>query len=190
MSYYTLTSLDYFFRKHQMEIFKVEKVQTHGGSLRIFIKKDGSVHKTDSSVSDIISYEKKIGVDDFELYKNFAKDVHNVKNKLVNYIKNIKKHNKSIAGYGAPAKGNTLLNFCGIGKNEIDYIVEDNPLKQGLYAPGTHIPVVSMKMLDEQTPDYILILAWNFADEILSKTKKYADSGIKFIIPLPEPRIV
>ena len=190
MSYYTLSSLDYFFRKHGMEIFKAEKVDTHGGSLRVFAKQKGSGHKVDSSVNRILEHEKKIGIGDFSLYNNFGEKVYGARDNLVRYIMDIKKQGRKIAGYGAPAKSNTLLNFCGIGKDEIDFIVEDNALKQGLYAPGTHIPVVNPKMLDEKKPDYILILAWNFADEILSKTKKYSESGTKFIIPLPEPRIV
>lgn len=190
MSYYTLTSLDYFFKRHGMEIFKAKRVQTHGGSLRVLVKKNGSFHKIDSSVSEILSYEKKIGIDNFGLYEKFAAKVYGVRKKIVDAINSIKKGGKRIAAYGAPAKGNTLLNFCGIGKNEIDYIVEDSPLKQGLYAPGTHIPVVSPKMIDEKTPGYLLILAWNFADEILEKTKSCRQKGVKFIVPLPELRII
>lgn len=190
MSYYTLTPLDYFFKKHRMEIFKVERVSTHGGSLRVFVQKKEGKHKIHSSVKKTLDYERKVGVNHFKIYKKFADKVYETKKTFVKCIKNIKKENKKIAVYGAPAKGNTLLNFCGLGKNEIDYMVEDNQLKQGLYAPGTHIPIVAPKMLDEKTPDYILILAWNFADEILSKTKKYARSGVHFIIPLPKLRIV
>lgn len=190
MSYYTLTSLDYFFKKHDMKVFRVERVPTHGGSLRVFTAKNSSMHKVHQSVRKLLEYEKNIGIDNFETYRKFGEKVYSVKEKLINYIKNIKKQSKTIAAYGAPAKGNTLLNFCSIGKDYIEYIVEDNPLKQGLFAPGTHIPVVNPKMLDDKTPDYILILAWNFADEILSKTKKYAEKGVKFIITLPEPRIV
>ena len=190
LSYFTLTSLIYLFKMHGMQIFKVEKVESHGGSLRVFSMKDENKHTVNVSVPRILKHEEELGVGKFELYEKFAGKVYAVKDKLVKYLKEIKKKNKNIAAYGAPAKGNTLLNFCGIGKNEIDFIVEDNPLKQGLFSPGTHIPVVSTRMLDEKKPDYILILAWNFADEILSKTKKYADSGTKFIIPLPEPRIV
>ena len=124
------------------------------------------------------------------MYRKFGNKVYDAKNKLIEYIKSIKIKGKSIAGYGAPAKGNTLLSFCKIGSDYIDYIVEDNPLKIGLFTPGTHIPVVSSQALEKRMPDYILILAWNFSTEILGKTKKYADAGMKFIIPLPEPVIV
>jgi 2-polyprenyl-3-methyl-5-hydroxy-6-metoxy-1,4-benzoquinol methylase len=190
MSYYTLTSLDYFFRLHGMEVFRVKRIGTHGGSLRVFVKKKGSGHKADDSVKKLVDYEKNMGIDDFKIYEEYGKKVDGVKKKLVDYIKKIKNEGKIIAAYGAPAKGNTLLNFCNIGKDYIEYIIEDNPLKQNLFAPGTHIQVVSSKILDEKLPDFILILAWNFADEILNKTKNYAEKGVKFIIPLPEPRIV
>ena len=190
LSYFTLTSLEYFFKKHGMAVFDVQRVDSHGGSLRAFIKKSEGKFKINDSVKMLLDYESKIGINDFELYKKFAEKVYDIKNKLVSCIKSIKNNDKTIAAYGAPAKGNTLLNFCNLGAEYIDYIVEDNPLKIGLYAPGTHIPVLSSKYLDEKTPDYILILAWNFADEILAKTKNYVDKGVKFIIPLPEIRIV
>ena len=134
--------------------------------------------------------KKKMGIGNFELYTKFADKVYGVKEELISYIKDIKNQGNSIAGYGAPAKSTTLLNFCNIGTDLIDYIVEDNPLKTGSYTPGMRIPVVSSELLDKNRPDYILILAWNFAEEILSKTKKYADEGVRFIIPLPQPKIV
>src|SRR3989338_1953097 len=188
--YYTLTSLSNFFKMHDMQVFDAERVDSHGGSLRVFIKRAEDRRKIKGSVNKILGYEKKMGVESIVLYKKFSDDVYSVKEKLVSYIKNIKKQGKSIAAYGAPAKGNTLLNFCNIGTEYIDYVIEDNPLKIGLYTPGTHIPVVGSKILDDKTPNYILILAWNFAKEILEKTKKYAEQGVKFIVPLPEPRIV
>jgi 2-polyprenyl-3-methyl-5-hydroxy-6-metoxy-1,4-benzoquinol methylase len=189
LSYYSLTPLMYFFKKHGMEVFNAQRVDSHGGSLRVFIKKDEGKHEIQKEVGDIIGYEKSIGIDDLKLYNKFAEKVYDVKEKLVSCIKDIKKQGKTIVGYGAPAKSTTLLNFCGIGSGQIDYIAEDNPLKIGLYTPGTHIPAVSSETIDKNTPDYILILAWNFAAEILSKTKKYADKGVKFIIPLPELEI-
>lgn len=187
LSYFSLTPLVYFFRKHGMEIFDVKNVDSHGGSLRVFVKKSEGKFAVRSPVTQMLEDEKKLGINEFRMYKKFADKVYMTKKKLVDFIKSIKKQGKSIAAYGAPAKGNTLLSFCGIGADCIDYIVEDNPLKIGLFTPGTHIPVVSSKMFDEKKPDYILILAWNFASEILAKTKRYSDMGIKFIIPLPVP---
>lgn len=185
LSYFSLTALAYFFSKHGMKVFDAQRNESHGGSLRVFIAKNPAI-KVKDSVKKILEYENKLGINDFELYKKFANEVYEVKKELVSFIKNIKKDETLIAGYGAPAKSNTLLNFCGIGNEYISYIVEDNPLKVGLYTPGTHIPVVSSKMLDEKKPDYILVLAWNFAQEILAKTKKYSEQGVKFIIPLPK----
>ena len=190
LSYFSIMPLTYLFDSMGMEIFKLQKVESHGGSLRVFVKKKGSKHKIDASVKSIVENEKRLKLGEIQTYSKFAEKVYDVKTKLLNYIKDIKGKGKMIVAYGAPAKGNTLLNFCGIGKEQIGYIVEDNPLKQGLYAPGTHIPVVNSKKLDEEMPDYVLILAWNFAEEILNKTKNYKDKGVKFIIPLPQPRIV
>ena len=138
----------------------------------------------------MLENERKLRIDDFATYKKFADRVYDVKAKLMKCFEEIKANGKTIAAYGAPAKGNTLLNFLGIGTDYIDYIVEDNPLKQDKFTPGSHIPVVSPKMLDEKKPNYILILAWNFANEILNKTKKYKKNGVKFIIPLPELTVV
>ena len=190
LSYFTLTSLVNFFRLQGMEVFKAQRINTHGGSLRVFVRMPDGNHMTDESIALLLNYEKNLGIDKFETLLKFAEKVYKARSDFIKYIKDIKSKGKTIIGYGAPAKANTLLNFCGIGKESIDWIVEDNLLKQGLYGPGTHIPIVSPKMLDEKKPDYILIFAWNFADEILKKTKKYAGMGVKFIIPLPEPRIV
>ena len=190
LSYYSLTALKYFFEKRNMEIFNVIKILTHGGSLRVFTQQKNSKRKINENVNKILDHEKKIGINNIEVYKEFADKVYSVKEKLNSYMQNIKKGNRIIVGYGAPAKSTTLLNFCSIRKKEIDYIIDDNPLKIGLYTPGTHIPILSSGELEKNTPDYIIILAWNFAPEILEKTKKYADKGVKFIIPLPEPRIV
>lgn len=190
VSFYSLTSLDYFFRKHGMQIFNVERNDSHGGTLRAFMKKSGSGHKISPSVKELLDYEENIGIKDFKIYKDFADRVYGVKEKLVSSIKKIKGQGKKIAAYGAPAKGNTLLNFCRIGSDYIDYVVDDNPLKVGLYTPGTHIPVVNSKHLEENVPDYILVLAWNFAKEILEKTRGYREKGVRFIIPLPEFVIV
>ncbi|MBI4438996.1 class I SAM-dependent methyltransferase [Candidatus Woesearchaeota archaeon] len=190
LSYFTLTSLNNFFNTQGMRIFHIEHVDSHGGSLRVYIQKDNGQQETKNTVHNLLDHEQKKGINDTQLYTDFAKKVNATKNTLTSEIRKIRAAGKTIAGYGAPAKSTTLLNFCGIGKNEISYIAEDNPLKTGLLTPGTHIPVVNPAMLDENTPDYILILAWNFATEILQKTMKHAEKGTRFIIPLPTPRIV
>lgn len=190
LSYFTLTSLANFFKRHGMGIFDAQKVDSHGGSLRAFVKKNGGSHDPSRNIIEILRHEQEIGADGIELYRKFAGKVYGVRKKLKSYLEDIKNNGMSIAGYGAPAKSTTLLNFCGIGNDFLDYIVDENALKIGLYTPGTRIPVVSPDTLDKKKPDYILILAWNFAQEILAKTKKYSALGVNFIIPLPEPRIV
>ena len=187
--YYSLTPLNYLFGENGMEIFKVEHVSSQGGSLRVYIRKQGAKHPIDQSVPKMLENEKAFGIHDFETYKRFAGRVHDSKDKLYKCLTEIKNQGKIIVGYGAPAKATILLSFCNIGKGYIDYIVDNNPLKQGTYTPYFHIPVVPASMLDKKKPDYILILAWNFAEEILKNTKKYSDDGVKFIIPLPEPVI-
>lgn len=188
--HYSLTPLDYFFRKSGMQIFKVQVVPSHGGSLRVFVKKAESRRQVDASVAAMLKKERELGIYDFKTYEDFARRVYANREKLVGLVKELKAQGRSIAGYGAPAKATTLLSFCNLGADVIDYIVDDSPLKQGLYLPGMHIPIVSSEMLDKRQPDYVLILAWNFAEEILRKTKKCADAGVKFIIPVPEPVIV
>lgn len=187
--FYTLTSLKNLLERHKLIIFDVERNDSHGGTLRVFSKKINGKQGISENVTRLLAEEQKKGVDEYETYKAFAQKVGKVKENLVKFIRKIKSQGKSIAGFGAPAKSTTLLNYCGLGKNEIDYIVDENPLKAGLYAPGTHIPVVKAETLDIKRPDYIVILAWNFAKEIMEKTGKYAKLGTKYIIPLPEPRI-
>ncbi len=190
LSYFAVIPLYYLFKQHGMEIFKIKKVESHGGSLRVFVKKIIGKHEADNSVEEFISNEEKIGVNRLETYEKFAKKVNEVKANIVNCIKNLKKQNKKIAAYGAPAKATTLLSFCNIGKNEIDFVIDDNTLKQGMFMPGTHIPVKTFKSLGELNPDYVLILAWNFSEEILNKTELYRKKGMRFIVPLPKLKIV
>lgn len=142
------------------------------------------------AVNYFLENEKRFGLDKLETYESFAKEVYNMRDTLKEAIKKIKSENKIIVGYGAPAKATTLLNFCGIKKEEIDYIIDDNPLKQELIIPGARIPIKNREALEKSTPDYILILAWNFAEEIMRNNEEYKNKGIKFIIPLPKLRIV
>lgn len=189
LSYFSLNPLLYLFKRFSMIIFRVEKVNTHGGSLRIFVAKDSANYKTDKSVNIFLGKEKKLKLDLISTYTDFNQRIEKNKRQLLQLLKKIKKKNKMIIGYGAPAKGNTLLNYFKINKKILDYIVDDSPYKQNLYTPGTHIKIENPKRMYKDKPDYILILAWNFAEAIIQnhpKLKKWS----KFIVPVPEPEII
>lgn len=188
--YHAVSPLDKFFKRHGMQIFDVKKVETHGGSIRVFVKKEGANHQIQNSVEKFIEEEVNKGLSEEIIYLSFFEKIRQNKNKLISILKEIKSEGKTIAGYGAPAKGNTLLNYFGIDAKILDYIVDDSPLKQGLFTPGTHIPVVSSAKLNQNPkPDYLLILAWNFAKPIMEKLSDFSQSNGKFIIPVPEPFI-
>ncbi len=190
LSYFSVKPLTIFFKRHGMKVFDVEEVSSHGGSIRVFVCKKQGKHKIQKSVSKLLEKEEKMGLDDLQTYKGFNSRVRGNKIALKKLIEGLKKDGKKIAGYGAPAKGNTLLNYFKIGIESLDYIVEDNKYKQGLFTPGTHIPVVSPTRILKDKPDYIFILAWNFADPIMQKLSDYKNKGGRFIIPVPHPNII
>lgn len=190
LSYFTLLSLNEFFKRQQMEIFNVEHIATHGGSLRVFVQKNGGKYPLSTSVTERMAEEHTLGLDKIETYEQFAERIYQIRDRLQLFVKKLKVEGKKIAGYGAPAKATTLLNFCGIDNTQIDYIVEDNPLKQGLIIPGVKIPIVSKDMLNTSPPDYLAILAWNFAQEILQNNKEYQERGTKFFVPIPHPTLI
>ncbi|MFB6225221.1 MAG: methyltransferase C-terminal domain-containing protein, partial [Candidatus Paceibacteria bacterium] len=140
-------------------------------------------------IARLIHLEEVKNLDKVSTYKSFAHKVEKLKTELVNLLSKLKRSGHTIAGYGAAAKGNTLLNYYGIGNDILDYIADQNTLKQGLYTPGTHVRVVSPKKIYQDTPDYIVILAWNFAQEIMKQQSDFRESGGKFILPVPEVRI-
>ena len=190
LSYLAINPLDKFFKSHNMQIFDVIKTPVHGGSVRILVKKQGGKYRTTKSVAEYLKLERKNGLHKLQTYLQFYKKVKSNKRKLNRILKKLKSQNKKIAGYGAPAKGNTLLTYFGINNKILDYIVDDSPYKQGLYTPGTHIPVVDISEVQKTKPDYIFILAWNFAEPIMAKLPDYKKEGGLFIIPVPEPYIV
>lgn len=190
LSYWSVKTLLTLFKRFDMNIFDVQKVDVHGGSIRVFISRNGSKNKKTNRVEKFIKQEEKKKLHQIETYKAYAKRILINKVKLLILLTQLKGKGKTIAGYGAPAKGNTLLNYFGIGTDILDFVIDDSPLKQGLYTPGTHIPVVSSKMLNRDNPDYILILAWNFAQSIMIKYQNFRENGGKFIIPAPIPQIV
>lgn len=190
LSYIALTALQWVLKQYDLEIFQVQQVASHGGSARVFIQKEGANRPISQEVTELLKQEIQKGYDSFEIYQQFAQRVYRVREELIRFIKDIKSKGKSIVGYGAPAKGNTLINFCGLTPAQIDYVVEDNPLKQNLLTPGAKIPVRSNTQLFEAPPDFVLIFAWNFATEIIKKLESLKQKGVRFIVPLPQPKIV
>lgn len=189
LSYLAIQPLDKFFKSHGMQIFDVVKRPVHGGSARVFVKMNGAKHKIKSSVQKFINLEKRKKLFNINTYHEFAKKIEGNKIKLSKLLKKLKNENKIIAGYGAPAKATTLLYCFNIGKETIDFIADDSPFKQRLFTPGKHIPVVAPKELYSRKPDYLLVLAWNFADSIMKMHEKFKKEGGKFIVPVPTPKI-
>ena len=171
VNYWSLTSLKYFFKQFGVTIFNVEKINTHGGSLRIYIKK--SKVKINSNVKRFLDEEEKFGLKNYKTYQDFGKKIYKIKEKVVKKINNLKKQKNKIVGYGSPAKATTALNFFGIS-GEIDCIVEDNKFKQGKYLPGVKIPIIAKENLKEKA-DCMLVLAWNFFEEIKKKNMNLAN---------------
>jgi len=188
VSYYSVHSITNFFKRMGMNVFRVEHVDTHGGSIRVFAQKKTGPYKIDASVDKFMKKEKRVGIDKFVTYKQFANKIYILREKIHAFTKKAKSEGKRIIGYGAPAKATTLLNFFKINHEHIDYIVEDNDLKVGKYIPGVHIPIVNKDILRTDTPDYVYILAWNFADEIIKNNKALAKKS-KFIVLGPTARL-
>jgi SAM-dependent methyltransferase len=190
-SYFSALTAQRIFAAHRMRLFDVEELPTHGGSLRIYLchVADQS-HPTQPSVSDLLQHEREAGLDRLETYANFAAQVYSTKRKLLSFLINAKNAGKTLAGYGAPGKGNTLLNYCGIRSDFLDYTVDRNPYKHGKFLPGTHIPIFSPDRIFETKPDYIVILPWNLKDEIMEQLAQVRAWGAKFVIPIPEVSVV
>jgi SAM-dependent methyltransferase len=190
-SYFSALSAERIFAAHRLRVFQVEELSTHGGSLRIYVcHADDETHPTENSVTDLVRRERDAGLHQLETYADFARRVRATKRRLLSFLIEAKSCGKSIAGYGAPGKGNTLLNFCGIRTDFLDYTVDRNPYKQGKYLPGTHIPIFPPEKIAETKPDYVLILPWNLKDEITAQLAYVRDWGGKLILPIPEVSVV
>lgn len=190
ISYFSLSPIITLLKKHGLEVFDVQRVSGQGGSLRIFAGHLPLLHPITEAVKLLVEKEASEGLYELATYQNFAEKPQKTKKDLVKLLTELKKSGKTIVGYGAPAKGNTLLQYCGIGTDLIDYIVDAAPSKQGKLTPGTHIPIFPPSLLREKTPDYILILAWNYADSIIERESWLKDLGVKFIKPVPEVTIL
>jgi len=189
LSYHSILPLMTFFTKNDLELIDVIKTNVHGGSIRCIVQLQGGIHKIRDSVDQIIKEEIEMGLNDLSVFIKFAENINLQKSKLLELLKKIKDENKTIAGFGAPAKSTTLLYHFNIDPKIIEYIVDDNKLKQNLFSPGKHIPIVSSNIIYENTPDYLLILAWNFAESIMKNHQEFKKQGGKFIIPLPRLEI-
>jgi len=190
LSYFSVSSLKTLLERLGMKIIDGEKTESHGGSLRVFAARDTARREVSGEVNKFLDDERLRGLHTVPVYEDFAKRVEQNKIQLTALLKQIKAEGKTIVGYGAPAKGNTLLNYFNIGPEMLDYIVDDSEWKQGLYTPGMHIRVAAGERLRRDTPDYILILAWNFASPIMKKLEWFSVAGGRFIIPVPAPRII
>jgi hypothetical protein len=190
-SYFSLISAEKIFAAHGLVVFDVEEIPTHGGSLRVYLRHaENSTLLVGERVLALRAREKATGVMDLSYYATFNEKVKDTKRKLLHFLIEAKRNGKSIAGYGAPGKGNTLLNYCGIRSDFIDYTVDRNPYKQGKFLPGTHIPIHVPEKLRETKPDFVLILPWNFKDEIMAQNRYIQEWGGKFVIPIPEVNVV
>ncbi len=189
LSYFSIKPLIKLTSRVNLELFDVFRSNIDGGSLRVVFKKKNIKLEINAKIKKLLDNENNYGLYNFSTYQKFAKRVKHVSDNLQKTLKKIKKQGKTIAGYGAAAKGNILLNYCHINDKLIDYIVDSTPYKQGLFTPGTHIPIFPEAEIMKTKPDYILILAWNFAFEIMDKEKKYKVQGGKFIIPVPKVTI-
>ncbi len=190
LCYFSVTSLKRLCEAVGLTLVRVDEVAVHGGSIRMYAGRREHYPTPGADVLRMIEEETEIGLNSLARWQQFARDVAAQREALVAMLKKLRDEGKTVAGYGAPAKGNTLLNFCGIGTDLVPYTVDRSALKVGTFTPGSHIPVLPVETLIERQPDFVLILAWNFADEIMRQQQAYRDAGGRFIIPIPFPTIV
>lgn len=190
-SYLSLMTVSTIFEQHGLSIIDVQELTTHGGSLRVFACHEGSLNFAPiDRVARLLTKELQAGLGNIETYTDFAKKVHMAKRALLQFLIKVKNDGKSVVGYGAAAKGNTLLNYCGIRQDFLDYVVDRSPHKQGKYLPGTHISICEPQKVFETRPDYLLILPWNLRDEVMEQMSHIRAWGGKFVIPIPQVEVI
>ena len=190
-SYLSFVAVNRIFAHHGITLFDVEELPTHGGSLRIFGRHtEDETKPITNNVTELLEREKNLGFETLEFYTSFEENVKETKRKLVEFLIQAKREGKTVVGYGAPGKGNTLLNYCGIRTDFLDYTVDRSPHKQGNFLPGTHIPIYHPDKIQETKPDYVLILPWNLKKEIVNQMSMIKEWGGKFVVPIPEVTII
>jgi SAM-dependent methyltransferase len=187
--YFSAIAIDAIAKRHGLVFFDVEEIPTHGGSLRVYLAHEGE-EQVSLAVKSLIAREEKLGYKTVGLYAAYTEKVKATKRKLLSFLIEAKNAGKTVVGYGAPGKGNTLLNYCGVGADFLDFTVDRNPHKHGRFTPGTHIPVLPVEEIDRVKPDYILILPWNLRKEIVAQMRHVADWGAKFVVPIPEATVI
>jgi hypothetical protein len=192
--YYSATSFRNLFAQYGFVLVDVERLPVHGGSLRVYFQRANGPRSFEvegrTRVERLLKDEADCGIDQFGFYHDFGKEVERLRHKLLKLLEDIKGNGKRIVGYGASAKSTTLLNYYGIGKETLDFVVDRSTVKQGRYTPGTHLPIFAPEALLTHQPDYVLLLTWNFADEILAQQAEYRRRGGRFIVPIPALRVV
>ncbi len=189
-SYFSLITVEKIFAAHGLTLFDVEELQTHGGSLRIYARHtEDSSKSVNNRIAELRAREESMGYSRIEAYSRFAEQVKETKRKLLEFLIEAKRNGKKIAGYGAPGKGNTLLNYCAIRTDFLDYTVDRNPFKHGRFLPGTHVPIYPTDRIRETRPDFVLILPWNLKEEIIKQNAFIREWGGKFVVPIPEVKI-
>lgn len=189
-SYFSFLAAERIFAKHGITLFDVEEIPTHGGSLRIYGRHaDDEAKAVTQRALDLKAVEKQTGLDGLDAYRSFDQQVKQTKRKILAFLIEAREAGKTVVGYGAPGKGNTLLNYCGIRTDLLDYTVDRNPYKQGMFLPGTHIPIYDPGRIKETRPDYVFILPWNFKDEIMEQVSYIREWGGKFVVPIPEVKV-
>jgi len=189
-SYFSLFTLERLFSRHGLEIFDVEELQSHGGSLRVFVQRQGAPHAVQASVARVLADERAVGYDSVDGYRDFGRRVAETKWSLLELLIGLRRDGKQVVGYGAPGKGNTLLNYCGIRTDLLEYTVDRNPYKHGRFLPGTHIPIFPPERIAETRPDYILILPWNLRREIAAQLEYVREWGGQLLVPIPRPEVL
>ena len=192
LSYFLLKPLIQLFAQVGLEVFDVQSFKIHGGTIRVYAKRKGcqKYQVEHENIDSFLDHEMELGLHDKSAYMQFSRQVADIKKNLSELLRDLKAKGKTVAAYGASAKGNVLMNYCELDSEMIDFIVDDTPEKQGYLSPGNHIPIVPASMIAERRPDYLLLLAWNFSKELMAKTRSYQEAGGRYIVPIPELKVI